>query len=477
MTLPKLHLHIGSPKTGTTSFQHYLNGDFDRLLNDFKLYYPFCENDRLLSGGYLAPGSEHYFSIGEVRHSNGQRILASTDPFALLAEIAEIARAKSVDVVISDESLSSFSHPASPFVAELRRLFNVCPVIVIRDPLEYVYGSYLETIKLTPYTCGFDEFVRAQPGGAIQFRFYKEWCQEFSNIKVLSFKAISKDLVRNLLLSFDCSRDLVMAAAVVTSAKNNVSLNAECYEIIRRLNRAGLYVMARTFASLYEVSGVKGVRPRPNLRYREIALTLHGDLFDYLFKHIGVGLVDFMNDGCGLAPNDADGSSVECFSAESLDVLLKAVGSVYEQVEADGSRADSYADRSGLLGDQDARRRALNDSRDASPWGRFCPVDFSPIDYVEMSGVLNARPYEELRGFDPYRHYVIYGKYGGCAIKKCSSISEQLSLFSDSPFLSYVPDGFDAESYLRMNSDVHLAGVDPYHHYWAYGKIEDRFFC
>jgi hypothetical protein len=37
-----------------------------------------------------------------------------------------------------------------------------------------------------------------------------------------------------------------------------------------------------------------------------------------------------------------------------------------------------------------------------------------------------------------------------------------------------LPNDFDAETYLRLNPDVRMAGVDAAHHYLAYGRHEGR---
>lgn len=480
MANPKLYLHIGSPKTGTTSFQRYLNDNFRSLLVGLRLYYPFCEKDDLLSEFCLASGSEEYFAVNEVRHNNGQRIMACSEPFSLLARVGEVARERQVDVVISDESFSVFSHPGTPFVAALMEIFEVVPVVVIKDPLEFLFSAYLQTIKASPYLGALDDFVSAQPGGAIQFRFYREWCERFRNIRVLSFKNIKNDLLGNLLQSFGRSRDSLVAFKVGCLEMSNVSLAAECYAIIRDLNRSGFRALARKFASLYEVSGVKGDTPRPDPAYYDAACLLHDGLFDYLSEHLNMVPSEFISDGYTSSRNGFDVLQTNCFSGESLRVLLQAVGETYEFDKAkspsNGEYLDSPCHGSALFEENDPIRRIFGLARDMSPWGEYCPSDFSVKDYIELGGILNTRPYEELRGFDPYRHYAMYGRYSGYAVKRDMSILGQVELFRDSPFVSYVPNGFDAEKYLSLNHDVHAAGVDPYHHYWAYGVKEARLF-
>lgn len=474
--LPRLYLHIGSPKTGTTSFQHFMNENFDFLLNELKLYYPFCERDNLLleseseSESESAPSRRKSFSISEIRHSNGQRILACADPFSLVMEIGRLAKKKNLDVVISDEDLSASSHPHTPFLTELKRWFDVIPVIVIKDPLDYIYGSYLQTIKGSPYSGSFEDFLISQPAGSVQFRFYREWCEAFDSLKVLSFKAIKTDLIRSLLMSFErSSTDLGICED--GSSKRNVSLSAECYEVIRRLNHAGLHVLARSFSLLQELAPQKGQSPEPNPNHADAAYALHDGMFDYLRERFGFPHEAFMSTASAQLGAESD-SADRGISIGNLDILLAAVKGLYSSGLAEEQEPPA-ASSSSLCGQQ---LPCTGYEREGSPWSRFCPAEFSPDDYVALGGLLNTLPHEALEEFDPFRHYVMRGRYAGYAIKKNLSVHQQLKIFSNSPFSSYVPPDFDAASYLLLNADVQQAGVDPYHHYWAYGIKEMRAF-
>lgn len=477
---PRLYFHIGSPKTGTTAFQHYLNDNFDILLKGLRLYYPFCEQDSLLSGFHLMSGSEDYFSINEVRHNNGQRILACSDPFSLLARIGDVAREEKVDVVISDESLSVFSHPGSPLVSELKRLFDVTPIVVIRDPLEYVFSAYLESIKFSHYCGSFHDFVHELPVGSPQFRFYKEWCEAFPAIRVLSFKLSKSNLLGDIFRIFGRADQMLIAESGGLSARKNVSLDGECYAVLRMLNRNGLPALARKFALLYEESGGIGGAPKPDSSYYSAVYSCHSELFEYLSKCLNINSAEFLSECHALASNGYEVLPTDRFSGKCIEVLLKAMkevglselarllhGSACSSSE--GSGADSFRH-------QDQVWRPIDFRKDGSPWERFCPAGFSVEYYLESSGILHIMPCEEIKWLDPYRHYVMYGRYSGYAVKRGLSVIEQVELFRDSPFVSYVPNGFDAETYLSLHHDVRAAGVDPYHHYWAYGVKEARLF-
>ncbi|NMG29130.1 hypothetical protein [Aromatoleum evansii] len=477
---PRLYLHIGSPKTGTTSFQHYLNHNFAFMLRDFSLYYPFCEQDSLLPGFKFVPGSEEYFSINEVRHNNGQRILACSAPFSLLARIDEVAREKNVDVVISDESLSVFSNPGSPFILELKRRFNVTPIVVIRDPLEFVFSSYLEAIKFSHYSGSFHEFLYAMPAGSPQFRFYREWCEAFPEIRVVSFKRVKGNIVEALFRVCDrADGDLVPEST--GALRRNVSLSGEFYAMLISLNRNGLNALARKFSLIYEESGVIGDVPKPDPAHFATAYSHHSGLFDYLSGYLNVRSAEFIGEHRLASSTDQDALTTSSFSGRSIDVLLKAMNEIecngLIQLPVGGAFSNSGGRVVDSLPQQDFIRRAIELRRNMSPWGEFCPEKFSAKDYVELSGILGMMSCEEVKMLDPYRHYVIYGRYGGYAVKRGLSMLEQVELFRDSPFVSYVPNGFDAETYLKLNRDVHEAGVDPYHHYWAYGVKEARLYC
>jgi len=468
----KLYLHLGSPKTGTTSFQRFLNDNFHDVLNGLGLYYPFCERDGLLPKFRLTSACESLFSIEEVRHNNGQRIRACDLPFEIVAEIARVASEVQCDVVVSDESLSSSSHPDTPFVAELKRWFDVVPVVVIRDPQEYVFSSYLETLKGFSYHAGYDEFLSSQPGGAIQFRFFREWCAAFDVVKVLSFRGARFDLIRSLLKACErCDADLARLGCDY-SVRSNVSLSAEAYEILRRLNREGLHPLARRFAIRCEESASPpGGAPKPDPAHAGAARALHGGLFDYLSERFELRPDVFMA-SASCAHAEPQGTAVlQGISARSLDALLVAVRDLVASVPTGGRGLSGRAEQSGPKSVLD---RIANMKRGDSPWGKFCPPEFSAADYVAMGGILDAWPLEDLDGFDPFRHYVMYGRYAGCGIRRGISIREQVDLFACSPFVGYVPHGFDAERYLRANTDVQSAGVDPYYHWWAYGEKECR---
>jgi hypothetical protein len=474
---PRLYLHIGSPKTGTTSFQYFLNENFEDLLKDFHLYYPFCDNDIYLPHHRLFSESKDFFSINEVRHNNGQRILAYQDPFSLISEISEVAKRKNVDVIISDESLSS-THPSSPFINELKKYFEVIPVIVIRDPLEFLFSAYLQIVKHFSYVGSFDDFIKAQKNGYQQLHFFENWFADFEQLKVIPFNKIKGGLIKGILESLPCSMEKLRCYSDKFSIKVNISHGTDFYKVIEILRGAGLLSLARKFSLICDSNPIIGNSQKPNPIYNEFALKLHGGLFEYLYDKLKFSSADFITTHSTPPPEVL---GVNAISKEIIDLLVIAVKDTLSCVEDTGKvgiiNFSTFPPQEKRLVSQ---RIALLHEQ-SSTWKKFCPAIFSPSDYLELND-LNDFWRPEISSekdilMDPYRHYLMYGRYAGYAIKKCKSIEEQLAIYADSPFKGMMPKNFICKTYLLLNADVYSASVDPYHHFWAYGVKEGRIFC
>ncbi len=479
MGKPKLYYHIGSPKTGTTSLQHFFNDNYNYLIKNFKIYYPCCENDPFFPEENKIILTNSFFKNNEVRHSNGMRILRSEDPFNIIKRIAQLATEMDLQIVFSDESISMLSHPCNPFIGELKKYFDIIPIVEIKDPLEYMFSSYLETIKRTSFYGSFAEYMQRQLLISPQFTFYKDWCNSFSDIKIISFNKIKVKLIENILLALGCSEDKLNDKEMFLAYRKNVSLDAGYYHIKKRLNQLGLNELARKFTSSCDNIITRKKSPKADSAYRELAFSCHKDMFTFLSENLLIDYTAFL-------ANDEKNSNCEViemdvFSSDMLDLLL---GSISEVRDGKNDETEKYAmaiyqkAENTILNNKDGYyyQRIVNMSPEQSIWGSYCPKEFSVFDYLELNTFLKAIPYEDFINFDPYMHYSVYGQYSGLAIKKCLSIDEQVLLFSKSPYSSYVPYDFGACKYLQFNHDVHEASVDPYFHYAAHGIKEKRIY-
>jgi hypothetical protein len=162
---PVFYIHIGVPKTATTTIQSFFTMHRDALLQRGTLYPKSIANSdghselhRALSVA-LEPDSVP--SLDNLRkHMEGRNVIASL--------FEEVARTEAKTVILSAESLASMRRPET-----LRRALAPHPVrvlVYLRRQDNFLASFYNQIIKSGLYTATFEEFLRQHASDAIDVR-------------------------------------------------------------------------------------------------------------------------------------------------------------------------------------------------------------------------------------------------------------------------------------------------------------------
>lgn len=138
----KLYIHIGTPKTGTTSFQ-YLMADNRRKLLKSGIYYPDTEN-RL----FFSKSQHRYLYVAA----------NAGDASAMDALIEELERHGAPKNVISEENFSWGAAVQAAYLKPLRDRFDVKILLLVRRQDELAESLYVQMVR-GGYTHSFDVFI------------------------------------------------------------------------------------------------------------------------------------------------------------------------------------------------------------------------------------------------------------------------------------------------------------------------------
>ncbi|WP_415401076.1 glycosyltransferase family 2 protein [Tateyamaria sp. SN3-11] len=190
IALPRIVLHVGSTKTGSSALQKFCEINRFDLLRNHGVYYPFfgLENGR---GARAHRTSGHATLIEYVMHN-------SPDWRGRLgAELQQLDRVPDTLLISSENIVSSRFWQGGAVVDALARAFREDQVSIIgylRDPLDWIESMYLESVSspgiryqhdietfcdeqeaagLLDFKGIYDRFVAAFPGMPVRFRPYE----------------------------------------------------------------------------------------------------------------------------------------------------------------------------------------------------------------------------------------------------------------------------------------------------------------
>ncbi|WP_374458154.1 hypothetical protein [Nocardioides sp.] len=256
-----VHLHIGLPKTGTTTIQGMLDAAAPRLADE----------------GVLIPGGGHRAQRTAVYDLLGQRVRGDLDEVvagALDRLLAEVAAYDGPHVVVSEEELS-LCRPR-----HVRRLLRglsghrVFVVVGVRDLARTLVSAWQQRIVnggTTPWP-DFIGSVRGDPTappregiafwrGHDLFRVVDTWTAYVPPDRVRLVTVPPPGADASVLLARFCEAAALpgWTAASAPAARRNVALGAAELEAIRRMNRA---VEGRLNASQHRFVIEAGIRSR-----------------------------------------------------------------------------------------------------------------------------------------------------------------------------------------------------------------------
>lgn len=281
-------LHIGTHKTGTTSFQALLAQN-SRYFRSQGLHYPLVGRNFPVAARLF---SDH--SRGWIHYSYGHHKLAwelsgrRRDKWSLGRSLTELQkdlqRRQAPSVLLSSEIFEClFRHPDALSVLRdaLESLGYGCRVVVtLRTPTDYVQSLYTELAKWHGWTEDIDAFVgRVLADGAIAFR---EWdfCFDFFRLTTAFADVFGDRYVRALLYD---PKDSVGPLLATCGSLLGISLRR--VPTGRRLNTrqgsAGHSQSPTSHLSVLLRSSQKGGQPPTT---RQVLLPSHREALDERFS-------------------------------------------------------------------------------------------------------------------------------------------------------------------------------------------------
>lgn len=164
--MQQLILHIGPPKTGSTSIQYFLNSAQEELLSNGILYpiqgrpvagetygfYKTYNGDRRKPR--KGPTPAHHLLAWSVRNVNG--IDSDRYWFNIIDEIHSV---KPNMTIISSEGFSLCSHEQVAQVKKYFEDFNIKIIIYLRNPFKKIASSYKHAVRHHSYSQSFSKFI------------------------------------------------------------------------------------------------------------------------------------------------------------------------------------------------------------------------------------------------------------------------------------------------------------------------------
>ncbi len=167
-----LFFHIGTPKTGTTSIQTYLDHNRDYLKQQ-GICYPdirkFCTEQKIdigRSSGYIQNGGffEHFLGLG-IR-SIDMELLMQNESFAKIIRYIEECIDQTGTVLLSDESM--WLRNVTDLIQYFQKKGIAVKVIVyLRNQIDYLESFWKHDIKIGLYADTFEEYLKFRKGTAL----------------------------------------------------------------------------------------------------------------------------------------------------------------------------------------------------------------------------------------------------------------------------------------------------------------------
>ena len=286
---PRLLLHAGTTKTGTTTLQHACNASRSALLTRGILY-----PDVDLNPG---PSPKHQWLINLPLTGERERFARN------VAQVVEQARAShATRVILSTEGLFNhwfdLSEEGMAALAALQATFDVTVWIVFREPVSWAMSMYVQAVKNPPVplappyaTTEPPERVVDQPYFATRLdyaRFVRDAERVFGTGSVHAMRYESGDVV-------DQARAYlgVDASALASAGDKNPALSRLGLELMWRLNGMHLAIeeRERAAAAIVDLDRTLGatsepVRPSAEMRSKVLALSAASER--YLAQRFGI---------------------------------------------------------------------------------------------------------------------------------------------------------------------------------------------
>lgn len=230
---PKLILHIGTPKTGTSSLQNYLEQNREFHLKECGLFYPRTARTR---GGQCP---RHYFLYSTAMgHLQGRpRTDAKETLIDLIAQ--EFAESGATTGFLSEELLCSPAHDIATFYGDLQARFDVSVLIVLRRQDLFIESLYNQMVRSNAETRSVKEFIDAPDihPWTDYYAIIQRWSSVFGDDAIRVLKFDSKQNAARLIWQVFKTFSLKLPS-IPDIPRVNVSPSREIVETLRTVNNS-----------------------------------------------------------------------------------------------------------------------------------------------------------------------------------------------------------------------------------------------
>lgn len=226
-----LDLHIGYPKTGTTSLQNVLVNNTDILLRKGSLY-PTTGRIGNAHHGYV------YSLTSDPRYQEECEFTTLLDKLK-----SEVAQAKTLRTIISSETLVFTKH-LDRIAESFKSMFTEVNILIaLRNPVDWIYSDYNQGVKahrnITDTFNGFVTKISKFPKGPLNYAHQVDkWAKYFGedSIQIVDFERHKTALLPRLLNLLNIEHSELRE--VNSKLKNdNKSVSLEELEAIRVINQ------------------------------------------------------------------------------------------------------------------------------------------------------------------------------------------------------------------------------------------------
>jgi hypothetical protein len=230
-----IYLHIGLPKTGTSSIQSFLLDNRDNLLHKGFLY-PLAGRPNASSFPQIRVG-HHKLAHELTQEETG--ILPSSVWADVQQEIKTlgsenvIISAEYFTLILESEKISNLKNYLSEYETKI--------VIYLRRQDDYLTSLYCEKVKMGLESCTLQEFIKQNKPYGNYYNLLQMWCQYFGQenliIRVYEKSQFKNGLINDFLNSIGFPLEASQMKYNYFSLSSNVSQSRKATKIMQRLNK------------------------------------------------------------------------------------------------------------------------------------------------------------------------------------------------------------------------------------------------
>ena len=229
----KIHLHIGTHKTGTTSIQKFLDHNRSKLLDLGYLYPLSGRPDALSVAQHKLPWG--FMGAKRLKKAAGKQEGLRQEWNKLHKEIA---REKKQNVIISAEDFSNLKAKRIRAVKKRLSRYDTKVVVYLRKQDDFFLSSYSQVLKGSAFYKSIEEYIKQGWHRGNYYDFLEVWSKAFGKenivVKVYEQLQMKQGLMPSFLEAIGLGADVNELEQLDEVA--NVRPNEKTLKLLRRLN-------------------------------------------------------------------------------------------------------------------------------------------------------------------------------------------------------------------------------------------------